>query len=138
MMSELSRLGRCVDEVLLNVRFCKEHHLNIFFQKENLFIFDKEGKENPFLTIMIAVLGTASSLERENIQFRLNSGRQLYIERGGKLGRKVGSVKSREQKEQEYKNVIKELKKGTSIRRTAKLCDVSCSTVQRIKEEFCT
>ena len=32
--------------------------------------------------------------------------------------------------------VLKELKKGTSIRRTAKLCDVSVSTVQRLKSEF--
>ena len=56
LLSELSRLGRCADEVLANVRFAKEQHLNIYFQKENIFIYDKDGKENPFLTIMIAVL----------------------------------------------------------------------------------
>ena len=32
----------------------------------------------------------------------LNSGRKLYIERGGKLGRKVGSVKTIEQKKEKY------------------------------------
>ena len=35
LISELSRLGRNVDEVLANVRFCKDNHLNIYFQKEN-------------------------------------------------------------------------------------------------------
>lgn len=136
LISELSRLGRNVDEVLANVRKCKEHKLNIFFQKEQLNTFNQDGSENPFLTIIIAVLATCASMERENIKFRLNSGRQQYIANGGKLGRKEGSVKSLKQREIEYKQVIKELKKGTSVRRTAKLCDVSVSTVQRVKKDF--
>lgn len=136
LVSELSRLGRNVDEVLANVRLTKEHRLNIYFQKEQLNTFSSDGSENPFLTIIIAVLGTCAQMERENIKFRLNSGRQKYITDGGKLGRKVGSIKSNETKESEYKEVIKEIKRGTSIRRTAKLCDVSVSTVQRVKKTF--
>lgn len=136
LISELSRLGRNVDEVLANVKRCKDNNLNIFFQKENLSIFQPDGSKNPFLNIFISVLGTCAEMERENIKFRLNSGREKYIAEGGKLGRKVGSVKSTEKKQEEYKQVLKELKKGTSIRRTAKLCDVSVSTVQRLKSEF--
>lgn len=136
LISELSRLGRNVDEVLANVKFCKDNKLNIFFQKEGLSIFQADGTKNPFLNIFISVLGTCAELERDNIKFRLNSGRAKYIAEGGKLGRKVGYRKPTEKKEEEYKNVIKELKKGTSVRRTAKLCDVSASTVQRIKKEF--
>lgn len=89
-----------------------------------------------FAPVMIATLSTCAQLERENIKFRLNSGRQLYIDKGGKLGRKEGSTKSREEKAEEYKQVIKLLKQGISIRKTAKLCDVSVSTVQRLKAEF--
>ena len=136
LISELSRLGRNVFEVLENVKRCKDNGLNIFFQKENLAIFLPDGKPNPLLAILISVLGTCAQLERENIQYRLNSGRARYIENGGKLGRKPGSVKSRDDKAEEYKNVIRELRRGTSIRRTAKLCDVSVSTVQRVKAEF--
>lgn len=136
LISELSRLGRNVDEVLANVKRCKDNNLNIYFQKENLSIFQADGTKNPFLNIFISVLGTCAEMERENIKFRLNSGRAKYIADGGKLGRKEGYRKSKEQKEVEYKEVIKELKKGTSVRRAAKLCDVSVSTVQRIKAEF--
>ena len=136
LISELSRLGRNVDEVLANVKFCKDNNLNIYFQKENLSIFQADGTKNPFLNIFISVLGTCAEMERENIKFRLNSGRAKYIADGGKLGRKEGYRKPKERKEVEYKEVIKELKKGTSVRRTAKLCDVSVSTVQRIKAEF--
>lgn len=136
LISELSRLGRNVDEVLANVRFCKDNNLNIFFQKEGLSIFQPDGTKNPFLNIFISVLGTCAEMERENIKFRLTSGRNKYIAEGGKLGRKEGYRKPQEQKAEEYKNVLRELKKGTSIRRTAKLCDVSPSTVQRLKAEF--
>ena len=102
LISELSRLGRNVDEVLANVKRCKDAHLNIYFQKENLSIFQPDGSKNPFLNIFISVLGTCAELERENIQYRLNSGRRLYVEKGGKLGRKKGSTKTTEQKEQQY------------------------------------
>ena len=136
LISELSRLGRNADEVLANVRYCKEQRLNIYFQKEKLYIFDENGNENPFLTIIIAVLGTCAQMERENITFRLNSGRAKYIAEGGKLGRKIGSVKSKERKQEEYGKVIRSLKAGKSIRDTAKICGVSISTVQRVKKEF--
>lgn len=136
LISELSRLGRNVDEVLANVKLCKDNNLNIYFQKENLNIFQSDGTKNPFLNIFISVLGTCAEMERENIKFRLNSGRAKYIAEGGKLGRKEGSVKTKEQKQEEYKQVLRELKKGTSIRKVAKLCDVSVSTVQRLKTEF--
>lgn len=61
---------------------------------------------------------------------------KLYIERGGKLGRKVGSVKTTEQKREEHKDIISYLKLGYSVRNVAKLCDKGISTVQRIKTEF--
>lgn len=131
--SELSRLGRNCDEVLKNVLRCKDTHINLYFQKENLSLFNSDGSENPYVNIMIAVLGTAAQLERDNIKFRLNSGRAKYIAEGGVLGRPKGTKKTADQLKAEYANVVKELKRGTSLRRTAKLCDVSLSTVQRVK-----
>lgn len=136
LVSELSRLGRNAFEVLETVKLLVDEGINLYMQKEQFTLLDNEGKPSIFAPIMIATLSTCAQLERENIKFRLNSGRQLYIEKGGKLGRKEGSTKSTEQKAEEYKQVIKELKRGISVRRTAKLCDVSPSTVQRIKAEF--
>ena len=142
LLSELSRLGRNVDEVLANIRFAKENHLNIYFQKEGLSIYGADNKENPYLTITIAVLGTASQLERENLIFRLKSGRKVYVDKNiaatGKsgLGRKVGYRKPVESKKEEYKETLKLLKAGYPIRKVAKLTDVSESTVKRLKREF--
>ena len=136
LISELSRLGRNVDEVLANVKFCKDNHLNIYFQKENLSLFNADGSKNPFLTIFISVLGTCAEMERDNIKFRLNSGLRRYVALGGRIGRKQGSTKSKEKKQEEYAKVIKLLKSGQSVRNTAKLCEVGISTVQRVKKEF--
>lgn len=142
LISELSRLGRNVDEVLANIRFCKDNHLNIYFQKEGISIFDTAGKENPYLTIMIAVLATAASLERDAIYFRLSSGRKAYVNRSIKetgktgLGRKVGYRKSVGAYVEEYKEVVKFLRKGYPIRQTAKLTGVSESTVKKVKSMF--
>ena len=137
LLSELSRLGRDVDEVLKNVMLCKERGLNVYFQKESLSIFDEQGKEHPFLTIFIAILGTVAQMERENIKFRLDSGRELYKRGGGKLGRKTGYRKSKEQKQEQYAGVIKLLKKGYPVRNIAKIEGVGISTVMRLKKEFC-
>ena len=136
LISELSRLGRNVDEVLANVKRCKENNLNIYFQKENISIFQADGSKNPFLNIFISVLGTCAEMEREAIAFRLNSGLKRYKEAGGKVGRKVGSIKTKEQKQEEYAKVLRSLKQGKSIRDTATLCGVSVSTVFRVKREF--
>jgi len=136
LVSELSRLGRNAFEVLETVKMLVDEGINLYMQKEQFTLLDEEGKPSMFAPVMIATLSTCAQLERENIKFRLNSGRQLYIDKGGKLGRKEGSTKSREEKAEEYKQVIKLLKQGISIRKTAKLCDVSVSTVQRVKSEF--
>ena len=136
LISELSRLGRNVDEVLANVKRCKENNLNIYFQRENISIFQADGSKNPFLNIFISVLGTCAEMEREAIKFRLDSGLKRYREQGGKVGRKVGSVKTKEKKQEEYAKVLRCLKQGKSIRDTATLCAVSVSTVFRVKREF--
>ena len=136
LISELSRLGRNVDDVLANVRLCKEHHLNVYFQKEQLSIFNDYGKEHPFLTIFIAVLGTCAEMERDNIKFRLNSGKAQYMAKGGKVGRKEGYRKSDEELQEQYAGVIKQLRKGYPIRMIAKNEGVGISTVQRIKKKF--
>ena len=142
LLSELSRLGRNVDEVLANIRFAKENHLNVYFQKEGISIYGSDGKENPYLTIMIAVLGTCAQMERESIHYRLQSGRKVYVDKNlattGKsgLGRKEGYRKPTETKKEEYKEVLKLLRGGYAIRKVAKLTDVSESTVKRLKKEF--
>ena len=136
LVSELSRIGRNAFEVLDTINTLKEHHINLYIEKEQFTLLDNNGKPSIFAPIMIATLATCAQLERENIAHRLNSGYKNYRDNGGKVGRKPGSVKSVERIKEEHRGVIQDLQKGESIRRTAKLNDVSVSTVQRIKKIF--
>lgn len=137
LVSELSRLGRRCDEILETIKFLKDHHINCFFQKEQLSIFDSEGKENAYLTIMTAVLGTACEIERQSIYYRLKSGRDKYIRDGGRIGKPKGAgVKDKAQLASEYKSIIRCLRSKESVRHTALITGYSQSTVQRIKKTF--
>lgn len=136
LISELSRLGRNAFEVLSTVKEMIDNGINIYFQKEQFSLLDEEGKPSLFAPIMIATLSTCAQLERDNIKFRLNSGRENYIAKGGKLGRKKGSIKSEEKLKEEYKETIQLLRKGYSVRNIAKLQGIGISTVQRVKNQF--
>lgn len=136
LVSELSRLGRNAFEVLASVKELIDCGINLYIQKEQLTLLDDEGSPSLFAPIMIATLSTCAQLERDNISFRLQSGRKRYIEKGGRLGRKKGSIKTVNQKREEYREVIEYLKKGYTIRDVAKLCGKGVSTVQRVKKEF--
>ena len=142
LFSELSRCGRAVWEVLDTIRTLKDNGINAYFQKEGLSLFSENGRENIYLAIMISVLSSASQIERENLIFRLKSGRKVFVDKNlaatGKsgLGRKVGYRKPAAKKMEEYKEVLKLLRANYPIRKVAKLTDVSESTVKRLKREF--
>lgn len=135
--NSLDRVGRNAFEVLATVKELIDNKINLYMQKEQFTLLDDEGKPTMFAPIMIATLSTCAQLEKDSIAFRLNSGKRLAIEQGRcVLGRKKGSVKTTEQKETQYKEVLAYLRKGYSVRITAKLTNVSTSTVQRLKTEF--
>lgn len=136
LISELSRMGRAIWEILETVKRCADNGVNVTFHKEGLSLMDENGKVNSIMAIYISCLSFCAEKERENIYFRLNQGREVAKAKGIKMGRKVGSLKSHDKKAVEYSNVIKQLKKGQSVRNTAKLCTVSVSTVVRLKKEF--
>ena len=136
LLSELSRLGRSTLQVLKSLEMLHEAGVSVYIQNLGIYTLNATGEANPIASIMVTVLAEMANIERSNIVYRLNSGRDSYIKNGGKLGRKPGSVKTTEQKREEYKEVISLLRKGYSVRNVAKLSGVSASTVQRIKREF--
>ena len=134
--SELSRIARSTLQVLKTLDSLHTNKINVYVQNLGLNTLNENKEINPLVSIIITVLAEMASIERSNIQFRLNSGRQNFIEKGGKLGRKVGTTKTAEQMKDEYKDVISFLKRGYSVRNTAKLSNNSISTVQRMKKAF--
>ena len=96
LVSELSRFGRAIWEVLETVKYCADNRINVFFQKEGLQILDEKGEVLPTMAIYISCLGFAAEMERKNIAFRLNSGRELAKQKGIKRAKQVeGSARGR-------------------------------------------
>ena len=136
LLSELSRLGRSTLQVLKSLEMLHEAGVSVYIQNLGIYTLNATGEANPVASIMVTVIAEMANIERSNIVYRLNSGRDSYIANGGKLGRRKGSCKTTERKKEEYKEVISFLKRGYSVRNTAKLSSVSVSTVQRVKREF--
>lgn len=135
-VSEISRLGRSTKIVVNTLDELTKAGVNVYIQNLPLCTLNENGEPNPIAKMITAVLSSFAEIERDNIKYRLNSGRELAKAKGVKMGRKVGSKKTEEQFMEQYSSVIRQLKKGQSVRNTAKLCGVSVSTVQRVKTRF--
>ena len=133
LVSEISRLGRSVKGVVNTIDELTRAKVNIYLQDINLYTLLPDGSENPLAKVILTVLALGAEIERQSIVRRLNSGRERAIEKGVKLGRPKGSKMSNQELLNKYPEVVKKLRKGRSIREIAKICDVSPSTVQRIK-----
>mgnify|MGYP002513437900 CR=1 FL=1 len=83
-LSEISRLGRSTLQVLRSLEKLHEAKVSVFIQNLGIYSLMEDGKVNPIASILITVLAEMSNIERNNIQYRLNSGRQQYINKGGK------------------------------------------------------
>ena len=140
LVSEMSRFGRSVAKVLTNVEDCISAGVNVFFQREGLWLFDKDGKQSPLTIMVVSVLASAAQIEKENIRYRMASGYKRWRENqetlGEPIGRHSGTKDSDEKVKEKYRRVITLLKQGQSIRNTATIAKVGVSTVQRVKARF--
>ena len=136
LVTEISRLGRSTLELLKALDTLHRHKVSVYIQNLNIETLLPDKTVNPLSSLITTLLGELAAMERQNILDRLNSGRALYIEKGGRLGRNPGSKKSLERKREEYKEAIALLKKDYSIRNVAKLTGRAVSTIQIIKKEF--
>lgn len=133
LVTEVSRLGRTVKIVVDTLSDLTQAGVNVHVLDLGLdTVID--GRENPIASMVVTVLSLGAEMERKAIASRLNSGRDLAKKKGVRMGRPEGTSMSREDYIDKYPEVVRKLKKGTSIRDTAKICDVSPSTAARVKK----
>lgn len=143
LFSELSRLGRNVLEIMEKIKWLQDNKINAFFQKENMMLLNDNGEVSPTTTILISCLGMVAQLERDNIKFRLNSGRECAKNKGVKMGRPTNTKMTSTQRQQKYSKVIKMLNKGLTVKEVLTICKaenikVGEATIWNLKKEFCS
>ena len=134
LVSELSRLGRSTVEILKAIDELSTERVSVYIQNIGLSTLQPDGRPDPVASIVIPVMGEVARIERENIRYRLNSGRKRYVADGGKLGRPKGTGLSPAEILEKYPGVARRLRQGkNSMAEIAKLEDVSESTVKKVK-----
>ena len=132
LVTELSRLGRDTLQVLQAIEMLNQNKVSVFLQNYNIETLTPEGKINPMSQFLITILAEVARMERKSIRERVASGYQNFRNNGGKVGRKVGYSKSNETMKEEYAEEIRLLKRGYSLRNTAKLTGTSVNTLRKL------
>lgn len=132
---DLSRLGRNARQILESIELLSSHKICVIMIDSGIRTLDKDGNENPYFKMVITTLSGVAELDRKLIVGRLQSGYKNFRNNGGEVGRKPGViVKNDDTMLVEYKGVVKDLKKGLSVRNVMKLHDLSCGTTMKIRK----
>ena len=131
--SSIDRLGRNIIDILTVIEYFDKKNISLFIENIGMYSRTSMGKNSAF-SMIVSVLANVAEMERENIKERQREGIAIAKAKGVYHGRKQGTELTDDQLLEKYKPVVKELKSGESIRRTAKLCQVSPATVQKIKK----
>lgn len=133
---EISRLGRNTLEALKVIQLLNEHKVSLFIKNYNLETLDEKGNVNPIASLITTILLEIAALERHTIIERMSSGREQYIakcrETGKKMGRPDTYRKSDEEYKSQYAKEISLLKRGYSLRNTAKLTGTAIGTLRKL------
>ncbi|AQW97445.1 recombinase family protein [Elizabethkingia anophelis] len=129
----IDRLGRNLFDILATLELLNEKKVTL--KVDNLGIESLvNNKPNSAFKLIISVMANIAEMERETMLERQKEGIKIAIAKGVYKGRVKGSKESDEQVLSKYKEVVKYLKRGQSLRDIAKLCNVSLGTVQKVKK----
>jgi DNA invertase Pin-like site-specific DNA recombinase len=134
-VEELSRLGRHTGDCISTLEWMDNKGVNVIVR--NLGVASRpNGKKNPIWNVLTSVISSLYTLELENIKERTSVGRQIYVQRGGVLGRKVGSTISDRDfiEKPKSKKILEYLIKEWTLREIAKQLDCSTRTIQKVKK----
>jgi DNA invertase Pin-like site-specific DNA recombinase len=134
LIAEVSRLGAKVVESVDTIEKLAGFGVSIYVANIGMETLLPDGRENfMFKPILMTLIGFAE-MERELLRERIRSGMKTAKKKGKHIGRKKGTTESPAKTLDKYPDVVRQIRKGRSIREAAKLADVSPATVQKVKK----
>ena len=132
---ECSRLSRRAVDFLQVIETLTARKVSVYIHQNGLETLLTNGQPNPIAQLVLGILAQFNSMERSLIRSRMESGYNHYRNQGGAVGRKVGYRKSAEQMKEQYKEEIKLLRKGYSLRNISAITSTSVNTLRKLKAE---
>ena len=133
-VEEFSRLGRNTGDVISILEWFDQYGVNVVVRNIGL-QSRPNGKKNPIWKMISSVMSSLYEMELENIKERTMTGRMIYLQKGGKLGRPTGSNESEKKflEKEKTKEILKWLKKERTIREIASHTSASNKTILKVK-----
>ena len=133
---ELRDIGRNTFDTISVLDFMERHSVIVTIQSLGNLQSIVEGKKNPLWTLVSSIMSSLYQMELENLKLRTHMGRQSYIMRGGKLGRKIGTKEndSSFMMKPRTREIISLLKKGKSTRDICGRLNVSPNLVTKVRK----
>lgn len=132
---ECSRLSRRAVDFLQVIETLTARKISVYIHQNGLETLLTNGQPNPIAQLVLGILAQFNSMERSLIRSRMESGYNHYRNQGGAVGRKTGYRKSAEQMKEQYKEEIKLLRKGYSLRNISAITSTSVNTLRKLKAE---
>jgi DNA invertase Pin-like site-specific DNA recombinase len=133
-VEEFSRLGRNTGDVIKTLEWLDEMKVNVVVRNIGL-QSRPNGQKNPIWKMISSVMSSLYEMELENIKERTMVGRKVYVLNGGRLGRPEGTRETEKDflEKPQTKEIIKNLKKGLTIKDICKIVDCSNKTIIKTK-----
>lgn len=132
-VSSVDRLGRNLQDIINTLEYFNSKGVTL--RVDNLGLESMTlGKVNPTFNLIISVMANVAQMERETLLERQREGIAVAKAKGIYTGRVKGSVESDAEVLAKYRDVVKFLKMGKSLRDVKSRCNVSLGTVQKVKQ----
>lgn len=133
-VEEFSRLGRNTGDVIRTLEWLEQFEINVIIRNNGL-QSRPNGQKNPIWKMISSVMSSLYEMELENIKERTMTGRAVYVQKGGILGRPDGSCESEKEflKKTKSREIIKFLNKKRTIREICKNTGASNKTIIKTK-----
>jgi DNA invertase Pin-like site-specific DNA recombinase len=133
---EIDRLGRCLLDILSNIKYFNEKKICIHFVSQGLSTLQPDGTENNITKMIISILGTLAEMEKKISRERQLEGIAIARLNNKYTGRAKGSCEDTLKFLSKPKNAkaIDYIKKGYKNIEVAKIVGIHYNTVTKIRK----